>query len=121
MASAIERPINQATHLIGSDDLKSWLNEHGVDARDVVSASVRIDRGCKPGSYVSDDALVVSAFLDLVLYMRDVDGALIVAGDDVAQRAVSVPLRSWPTLRDPELFDPRRETLMQYHDRRKDT
>ena len=80
------------THCIDRGALAVWFADHGIDARDVVTAGIRVDRE-------RFDA-AVSAWLDVEYYLRNGNGRRFVdeTGENPATALSTVPLHSFPPL-----------------------
>lgn len=88
----------QATHVIAEDDLRDWMESHGLDYRDCQHASIEIGYQC--------------AWLDVEFIKRNAEGKPYGVrgphGSEIATGHAVIPLASWPRLtrvREPREFD----------------
>ena len=91
-------PLNaSATHVIALDDARVWLAEHGFELNNVASCSIEIGNA----TTVNDES-AICAWLDVEWYRTKPNGDLYMddARTDAVRATSTVPLRSWPPLRE---------------------
>ena len=95
--------VTQATHVIALDDLRKWLEQHGLDINDCTHASIEIGR---------QQGADICAWLDVEFVKYDGEGKPYAVrgphGSQIATGHAVIPLASWPRLtrvREPREFD----------------